>query len=330
MERRQSLVHAVNKTLVDGDGNVRTVERGIQRNFILPGLRVELVRLHLTVQRGAERAFELAELGEERLHHLLAILPIRHRAVQAVTRRIEPYGLAVAQRNRGIRKVGIRQDVVRGGRRADRHRRGSKQPLFRIAQRVRLATLNVVEVMLVRLEARLLANPAIHLRFADLQNLRLDECDCLTKARGDLLHLLLHALVPGDARVLVGEETGVEVDLLQFLRDAVDRVQRVGEARRGRAERALERRDRCDLRLQFVLGLTPGALGRIEVGEIPFVFVGDGGAAAVLRNDCAGQRGNEHQTGDGSSMSHVRRIRDLTRRGLESSLTYHWPACPTT
>ena len=58
---------------------------------------------------------------------------------------------------------------------------------------------------------------------------------CLAKAGGDLLHLLLHALVLGDARVLVGKKAGVDEHLLQFLADAVDRVERVGEACRRRA-----------------------------------------------------------------------------------------------
>jgi hypothetical protein len=139
----------------------------------------------------------------------------------------------------------------------------------------------------------------VDLRLADLQDLRLEERDFLAKARADLLHLLLHALVLGDARVLVREEARVEEYLLQFLRDAIDRVERVGQARRRRAERALERRDRRDLRFQFVLGLAPGALGRVEVGEIPLVLVRDRCAAAILRRQCRGQRKNDGQTREG-------------------------------
>ena len=40
---------------------------------------------------------------------------------------------------------------------------------------------------------------------------------CSPNFAAELLHLLLHALVLADARVLVGDQAGVEVDLLEFL-----------------------------------------------------------------------------------------------------------------
>jgi hypothetical protein len=78
MERGQSLVHALDEALVDHDRDVRAVERGVDRDFVLPRLREEFVGLHLPVQRRAVRALELAELVEERLHDLLAIVAVRH------------------------------------------------------------------------------------------------------------------------------------------------------------------------------------------------------------------------------------------------------------
>ena len=81
------------------------------------------------------------------------------------------------------------------------------------------------------LQPGFLRDPSVDLRLPDFQDLGLEERDLLAKPRADLLHLLLHALVLGDARVLVREEARVEEYPLQFLRDAVDGVERVREAR---------------------------------------------------------------------------------------------------
>ncbi len=172
---------------------------------------------------------------------------------------------------------------------------------------MRAAALDVVEIMLVGPEPRLLRE-LVEGRFVDLQDLGLDEGGLLTELRGNLLHLLLHALVLADAGVLVGDEAGVDEDLLQILADAVYRVEGIRETSRGGAERPFERGDFRDLLEQPVLRGAPRLVGRVQVGEIPLVLVVDPGAVPLLRV-CDQTKGQENENGqECAGANHDRRI----------------------
>jgi hypothetical protein len=153
------------------------------------------------------------------------------RSIEAERRRIELDLLAVAQRHRRKGEVGVREDVVdrRPGGRDDRG--GGEQALLGVAQRVRAPALDVIEVVLIGLQPRLLRGPLVERRLVDLQDLGLDEGHLLAELGAHLLHLLLHPLVLRHARVLVRDQAGVQVDPLQLLRGRVGGVEGVGEPR---------------------------------------------------------------------------------------------------
>src|SRR5262249_18272124 len=116
----------------------------------------------------------------------------------------------------------------------------------------------------------------------------------LAERRAGLLHLLLHSLVLADARVLVGDQTGVERDALEVFGDPVRSVERVGEALRRLRERTLERGERRNVLEDLVLRRAPGFVRRIQVREVPLVAVGDAGPIVLLRRG-GDERGDEQR-----------------------------------
>ena len=139
-------------------------------------------------------------------------------AVDAERRAVEPHALAVAQRDRRIRKVGVRQDSVDRRRTVGQDRGARQQLLLGIGPRVGAATLDVVEVHPIDLEPGLLGNESLDDRRLDLQDLRLDIGRLGAELGGQLHHLLLHALVLADACVLVGLHARVDVGSRELLR----------------------------------------------------------------------------------------------------------------
>ena len=80
VEGRQVPVHPVDEPHVHRRRDVGGIERALERALVVARLGVELVRLHLAIQSGAERAAEAAERAEERRHDLLAIAAVRERS----------------------------------------------------------------------------------------------------------------------------------------------------------------------------------------------------------------------------------------------------------
>ncbi len=129
MKGREVVVDAVDEARVHGRRDIRAVECGLQSAVVFPRLRVEHVALYLRAQRRAEGGFVLTERREERRHDLLTILPVRHAAVHAERRAVEPHALAITQRDCGVGKVGVGQDAV-DRRRPIGQYRGARQQAF--------------------------------------------------------------------------------------------------------------------------------------------------------------------------------------------------------
>ena len=202
MERRQVLVHAVDEPRVDRLRNVRAIELHRERRRVVARLGEELQLLGFAVHDGAERPAELAETLEERRHHLLAIRAIRHAAIRGEVRLVDDHRLAVAQRDRRIGKVGVRQDVVDVGRRcrrAVRRRRGSSlRDRSACAARGGRCPRDRTDRASAAVRRR---GTSRRCRSGQPQNLGLDERGLRAERRRHLGHLLLHALMLGESRV---------------------------------------------------------------------------------------------------------------------------------
>jgi hypothetical protein len=175
-----------------------------------------------------------------------------------------------------------------------------EQPLLRRRQRVRRAARDVLEIEAIRRQPRVRAQEPLDGSRLEAQDLGLDVGRLRVELRGELRHLLLHGEMRRVARVLIGEQARIHVDARQLLVEAVQRVERRRERRRRRAELALELLQLRHVRLDLLYRGAPGIVGRIDVGEIPFVFVGNLRSLALLRRALQrhdGERGrNEQQT----------------------------------
>ncbi len=274
---------------VHGGRDVGSVEGRRERRVVVARFGEELVRLHLPVERCAERAAETAQRAEERRHHLLAIVAVRHAPVDAEVRRIEPDALAVAERDRRIREIGVGENAEDIARRARHHRGTRDDPLLRFRARVGGAPDDVVQIQAVGLQPRFRRDEPIDGCPIDLQDLGLDEGRLGPERGADLRHLLLHALIGADARVLVGHHARVDIDAREVLREAAREFQRVGELLRRAAERAFVRGDLWKLGDERVLRGAPRLVGRVDLRQVPLVLVGNLAAFPLLRN--RGERG---------------------------------------
>ena len=97
------------------------------------------------------------------------------------------------------------------------------------------------------------------------------------------------------ARVLVGQHAGVDVEARQLLVERRLLVERVGERRRPTTSACPGTGEGGHLGGELVLRRAPRRVGRIDVGEVPFVLVGNLGAVALLRE--ADQRDPEQRDG---------------------------------
>ena len=301
VERREIAVHAVDQPRVDRGRNVRAVERPLERALVLPGLRVEHVRLHLPVHGRAERAAEGAERTEEGAHDLFAIGAVRHGAIEAERGAVELDALPVRERHRRKRKVRVGQDAVDVGRRAGHDRRAREQTLFGVGERVLAPAQDVVQVELVDTQPRFPGDELVDRRAIDLENLRFDERRLGAEVRADLRHLLLHALIRADARVLVGHHARVDVDAREVLRQPRRQLERVGKLRRRRTERSLERADRRELFRELLFRGAPRLIARIDLGKVPLVAIRNGAAFFLLRRKGNGQQAGGQQDRQGAA-----------------------------
>jgi hypothetical protein len=210
VKSRQVLVHAVDEPRVDRNWDIRTIQRALERRLVLPGLRIKRHLLYFRVHRGAESAAEAGQRSKERRHHLFAIGAVWQRPQIAEPCLIELHRAAVAQRDRRVRKIGVRKNIERtrwsGGQRADI----GEQFLLAVAERVGLAADDVLEVEAIDLEPRLRRDEALDRGLANLQNLRLDKGGLRTERRAELGHFLPHPLMLAVARVLVGLHAGID------------------------------------------------------------------------------------------------------------------------
>ena len=176
---------------------------------VLPRLRVERDPLHVGVHHRAERAVERAQRLEERRHRLLAIVPIRQRAKLGVAGWIDLRGAAVAQRDRRIREIGVREDVVDVVSRCRERHRVRENLFLRVRQCVRGPARDVMQVERIDRQARRRFDEPFERVDADVQQLRFDIRHLHLEVGRELLHLLLHALRTRFARVLIGEHPGI-------------------------------------------------------------------------------------------------------------------------
>ena len=209
MERRQRSVDAVDQARVHGRRNVRRVERQCEPRVVLPGPREEQHLLHLGVHRRSERAAVGTERGEERRHDLFAIGPIGEHAEIGVAGLIDLDRPPVAQRDRGIREIGVRENSVHFARAAGHRTRVGEELLFGFPERMGCAPSDVFEVETIDLQPRLGGQKALDSPFGKPQDLGLDERRLRAERRRQLHHLLLHALVLCVAGVFVREQARV-------------------------------------------------------------------------------------------------------------------------
>ncbi len=174
MKDRQVPVHAVDQARVDRRGDVRGVQRPLERGWVLPRLRQKRHLLHFAVHRRAEGPAEAAERVEERRHDLFPIGTVRQRAQVVVSRLIDLHGLPVAQRDGRVGQIGVGDDPVRV-RRASRERSGiSEQLLLGLGQGMRRPALDVLQVELVDLQPRLGGQELLDRSLRETQDLGLD------------------------------------------------------------------------------------------------------------------------------------------------------------
>ena len=174
VEGRQRTIDAFDEARVDRNRNVRAIEHHLERRWILPRFREERHLLHFAVHRRSERAAEASERLEERRHHLLTVVAVRQAAEDAERGRVELGCFPVAERDRRIRKVGVGQDVVDTRRRGGQRTGGGENPLLRIAQRVRRAARDVLEIEPMNLETRFRGDEFLERRPGGFQNLGFD------------------------------------------------------------------------------------------------------------------------------------------------------------
>ena len=99
----------------------------------------------------------------------------------------------------------------------------------------------------------------------------------------DLRHLLLHALIRADPRVLVRLHARVDVETREFFRQAGRELQSVGKLLRRRGERAFEGANRRQLGDKLVLRRAPRLVARINLRQVPLVSIGNRAAFLLLR-----------------------------------------------
>ena len=96
VQRGQVGVGRLDERVVDGARQVVRVERRGHRVRVLAHLGVDAVLLQVRVERRADGGLEHLPLAEEGVHHLLAVVTVRGRAVVRVRRLVELHFLASA------------------------------------------------------------------------------------------------------------------------------------------------------------------------------------------------------------------------------------------
>ena len=172
----------------------------------------------------------------------------------------------------------------------DGQRRGVGQELLLgVAQRVGGAADHVAQQERKRRQPRLGGQKPLDRRGADAQQLGLDERGLGAEVGIQVLHLLLHALRLGQARVLVGHHAGVDVEARELLVEPRHQLEGVGQRRRRRARAGLRRRATAAVSAAIAsLRARHAAASGIDVGEVPLVGVGNLGAVALLRGQRRG------------------------------------------
>ncbi len=269
----------------------------LERRVVVARFREEQRLLHLGVHRRAECAAEAAERAEEGRHDLVPIGAVWKGTQIAEGRLIQLDGAAVRQGHRRVRKISVRQDVE-DARRAARHRPGVGQDLLlAVGERVRRPAQRVVEVLTIRLQARLGRDEPVDRRLPGLEDFRIDERNRRPEGGADLRHLLAHALMLAVARVLVGQQAGVRRQPDELLVLRVNRIEGVRERGRRRRQLPFELFKRRDFRGKRLLGRAPRGIRRIDIREIPFVLVGNLRPVAFLGESRQRERDTRERRG---------------------------------
>ena len=129
--------------------------------------------------------------------------------MQTERRFIELHGPTVTQGYRRVGKVRVGKDAIDAGRAAGHDAGAGQEPFLRVAERMSAAARNILEVMAVDLQPRLLGQESLDGGVVYLEDFGLDEGRFRSHRGRQLNHLLLHALVRADSRVLIGIHTGV-------------------------------------------------------------------------------------------------------------------------
>ena len=283
---RDVAIDPLDEAHVDRRRHVVRVEGVLERRAVLPGAPVEQHLLHLGVHHRAEGAAVLAERGEVRRLHRHAVIAVRRRAQLGIARVVHFRRAAVTEGDDRVGEVGIREDAEdrrgSGGERTD----VGQQLLFGVAQRVCGTPQRIAQFEGVDRQARFGGDEGLDRVTIGAQDLGLHVRRLGAERRVELRHLLRHALVDGDAGVLVREHVGVDVEAQHLLAQRAAALERIGQHRRRPGEPATPGAHRRHGRGDAVLLNTPGVERGIEVLELPDVPFGDGGAISFGCDGC--------------------------------------------
>ena len=235
VQGRQLAMHRGQQVVVDRRGHVVREHRPFQHRVEVAGPGMEMSRLHHGRERGGQRILMGLILGVELVEGRRADVADRRieKRRQAAVAQLDHFPLLVRQRAEP--HVGISQLAEDQRGRVGRLGLHRQQPLFLVAQGVRLESQDSLEQQLVGVQCGR-SQVLVHLLLWDRQNLGPDEARHLIGLGGDLGELAHHALVDAVALVFrhfqmgvdaqaVGRAADVEVEL-----DALG--QRLGDRRR--------------------------------------------------------------------------------------------------
>src|SRR5205807_7361490 len=115
-------------------------------------------------------------------------------AVEIIGGLIQLDGFTVTQNDGRIRKIGVGKNVVDGGGPAGDDLGIGQQFFFGLAAGVRAAAGDVIKIMAINLEPRLLRQELVERAAIDGENFRFDVRAFSVEGGGKLQHLLLHTL----------------------------------------------------------------------------------------------------------------------------------------
>ena len=199
----------LNEVMVNLDGSLRLVERGMKRRRIAAGVGEKLQLLHLRAEDGGGAVAELAVHAVQRAERGLAQRAVGRHQQRDIGAVRDGVALSLAVDGVGEGHIGVvekREDLL--GRLAELSG-GGEQRLALARKRVLLPAAHARQGEAVMLQPLLLAEEGLVRLVVDGEQLRGEEGGRLLEVDEVVLRLRAHLLIDGIARVLVRAAEGV-------------------------------------------------------------------------------------------------------------------------